>query len=124
MTGRNIIGLQFHRPSHKRSELHSLITEDTGIGGSPLNVFLAEILDDLPLKLISHMEDIKRNPKLKGNTPRIFNVRNSTTSCRAFLGFVRHPDAHRCPDDLIPSFFKKKSGEARINPAAHSHHNP
>ena len=124
MACRHAVDAQFERLLQEESELHLLVAEDTGIGGSPSPIFLTEIIDDLLLERLPKMKDIKRNSNLQRYPSCILDIGKTAAARCTFAVPVRRPDAHGGPNHVIALLFQKAGSDARVNPSAHCDNHP
>ncbi len=67
MAGGDVLRAELVRALQQRTELQMLVAEDAGIGGAPGPVFGGKTADDLLLKCLRVVNQMKRNAQMIAN---------------------------------------------------------
>ena len=74
VAGSQIVGPQRKGLIEEKTELYVLVAGDAGIWGSPLHIFLAEVVNYILLELILQVDEVKRYTESQADLLSVVNT--------------------------------------------------
>jgi hypothetical protein len=105
-------------------ELQLLITQDARVRGSPLKVFSAKVIDDVPIEISFKVKYVKRNIESLSHSSCILRLCHTAATVRVSflvlgLALVGRPNSHGYANDIITILEQEMSRETAVNTPTH-----
>ena len=120
VTGDHRIKAQGKSAVENRFELDLLVAPQARIGGSPLPVFVHEIVDNVSLESLGKIPDIEGDVEQLGDSASIEGIFHRATATGAGAkGIARARQSKMHPDHLMAGVFRPGSSDSAVHAATH-----